>query len=79
MSPDPADEGAFGSDFERLDRIDSTRLFDPGTDGRPGLGGTTSLLYDTRYGPSARGAPLTRRHPSQLRRGAHALGHLDHL
>jgi secreted PhoX family phosphatase len=50
MSPDPADEGAFGSDFERLDRIDSTRLFDAGTDGRPGLGGTTSVLYDTRTG-----------------------------
>lgn len=50
MNPDPADEGAFGGRYERLDRVDTGLLFDAGTDGRPALGGTTTLLYDTRSG-----------------------------
>ena len=44
---DPAD-GAFGTDLELLDRLDPSRLYDPGALGAPPpLGGTTTLLYDT--------------------------------
>jgi len=50
MSPDPADQGAFGAQYERLDRVDPARLYDAGSDGRPCLGGTTSILYDTGTG-----------------------------
>ena len=50
VSPAPADEGAFGTRYERLDRATAARLYDAGTDGRPCLGGTTNILYDTRTG-----------------------------
>ncbi|MDX1646426.1 MAG: DUF839 domain-containing protein [Longimicrobiales bacterium] len=45
---DPAD-GAFGGNLELLDRLDRSLLYDPGAlDAPPPLGGTTTLLYDTR-------------------------------
>ena len=45
----PSRYGAFGWQNDRLDRIDSARLYDPGTAiGRPAPGGTTSVLYDVR-------------------------------
>lgn len=45
---DPAD-GAFGPSMELLSRVDRSRLYDPGAGGAPPpLGGTTTLLYDTR-------------------------------
>lgn len=45
---DPA-YGAFGPNLELLDRVDRSRLYDPGAGGAPPpLGGTTTLLYDTR-------------------------------
>jgi len=47
MNPDPAERGAFGSAFERLTPEQVERLYDAGTDGRPCLGGTTNLRYDT--------------------------------
>ena len=44
---DPAD-GAFGPRLELLDRVDRSRLYDPGAGGAPPpLGGTTTLQYDT--------------------------------
>jgi secreted PhoX family phosphatase len=39
-----------GEAFERLDRIDLDRVFDPGTGRRPMLGGTTTLVYDPASG-----------------------------
>ena len=44
---DPTD-GAFGADMGLLARLDSTQIYDAGTSGIPVLGGTTTLLYDTR-------------------------------
>lgn len=44
---DPGD-GAFGRELELLDRLDRSRLYDPGARGAPPpFGGTTTLLYDT--------------------------------
>lgn len=40
--------GPFGEGHRLLDRIDASRIFDPGAAGEPALGGTTTLLYDTR-------------------------------
>lgn len=44
------EEGAFGAGLETLERLDPGHLYDAGRDGRPALGGTTNLLYDTRAG-----------------------------
>lgn len=45
---DDAADGAFGADLSLLDRLDVSRIYDPGADGTtPPLGGTTTLLYDT--------------------------------
>jgi hypothetical protein len=44
---DPAG-GPFGPGNALLERLDPELLFDAGTDGNPALGGTTTLLYDTR-------------------------------
>jgi hypothetical protein len=41
------DEGAFGPDYALLDRLDPTLVYDRG-EGVPALGGTTTLVYDTR-------------------------------
>jgi secreted PhoX family phosphatase len=41
-------QGAFGSRHERLGSIPADRFFDPGKGTLPGLGGTTTLVYDTR-------------------------------
>lgn len=43
-----AEQGAFGADLARLDRVDRGLLYDPGDGRPPALGGTTTLLYDTR-------------------------------
>lgn len=43
---DPA-LGAFGANYELLDRLPQGSLFDAGADGRPCLGGTTTVIYDT--------------------------------
>lgn len=47
LDADPED-GAFGADLSLLSRLDSSQIYDPGRTGVPGLGGTTTLLYDTR-------------------------------
>lgn len=44
----PAARGPFGAEHAFLDRIDADRIFDAGTGAGPALGGTTTLLYDTR-------------------------------
>ena len=40
--------GAFGADLSLLNRVDASRLYDAGTGQGPALGGTTTLLFDTR-------------------------------
>lgn len=47
LDADPED-GAFGADLALLSRLDASQVYDGGTDGQPALGGTTTLLYDTR-------------------------------
>lgn len=44
----PAERGPFGEGHRLLGTIDAARIFDPGSGGGPALGGTTTLLYDTR-------------------------------
>ncbi|MEQ9569565.1 MAG: DUF839 domain-containing protein, partial [Longimicrobiales bacterium] len=44
----PADRGPFGEGHRLLETIDPDRIFDPGTGAGPALGGTTTLLFDTR-------------------------------
>lgn len=41
--------GPFGGDNERFDRVDASRLYDPGVT-RPALGCTTTMVYDPREG-----------------------------
>ena len=40
--------GVFGRDNELLERLDTRAVYDMGARGRPALGGTTTLLFDTR-------------------------------
>ena len=44
----PGRLGAFGNDNELLERLDPGTVYDIGDGGRPALGGTTTLLFDTR-------------------------------
>lgn len=44
----PGTSGPFGERNRLLDRVESSRIFDLGSEGTPALGGTTTLLYDTR-------------------------------
>ena len=45
---DEADLGAFGKSFELLSRLDPSLVYDAGTEGRPRLGGVSTMVYDTR-------------------------------
>jgi secreted PhoX family phosphatase len=38
--------GGFGSELERLERIDKSKLYDAGNGTTPGIGGTTTIHYD---------------------------------
>lgn len=42
--------GPFGSKHFRLRRVDQAKLYDLGKGKKPGLGGTTTLVYDTKLG-----------------------------
>ena len=42
-----ARDSAFGENYELLSRLHDGALYDAGADGRPCLGGTTTLVYDT--------------------------------
>ena len=44
----PGRLGLFGRDNELLERLDPGTVYDIGASGRPALGGTTTLLFDTR-------------------------------
>ncbi len=50
MSPDDVKEGAFGKRNGLLSGIDKGRFYDFGRGESPSLGGTTTLVYDTRTG-----------------------------
>jgi len=49
LEPDGTANSPFGKDSERLERFDRDLLYDPGEQRlRPGTGGTTTLVYNTR-------------------------------
>ena len=50
MHPAWARFGPFGPDLERLGNIDRRKIYDPGGGRTPGIGGTTTIVYD----PAAR-------------------------
>lgn len=50
LGPEPASNGAFGSKYQRLSKVDPESFYDYGFGRLPGLGGTTTLVYDTRSG-----------------------------
>jgi secreted PhoX family phosphatase len=43
-----AEEGAFGKEYELLSRLPPEAFYDIGKNGKPALGGTTTLVFDTR-------------------------------
>ena len=47
LTPNAVERGAFGERNERIGKIDG-RCYDPGSGETPCLGGTTTLLFDTR-------------------------------
>ena len=48
ITPDRKGIGAFGPENDLLGRVDTRRLYDAGSGKTPGLGGTTTLVFDTR-------------------------------
>lgn len=44
----PGDAGPFGENNERLGRVAGNRIYDDGAGVTPGVGGTTTVVYDTR-------------------------------
>lgn len=50
LGPEPASNGAFGSKYNRLDKVKPESFYDYGFGRLPGLGGTTTLVYDTQSG-----------------------------
>jgi uncharacterized protein len=48
LDPSQINLGPFGVGNFLLERIDRTKMYDGGKGRRPGLGGTTTLVYDTR-------------------------------
>jgi len=45
---DPSQQGPFGAAAQLLDKVDSDFLYDLGETGKPCIGGTTTLVYDTK-------------------------------
>lgn len=50
LSNDDVGNGGFGDQYELLSHLDPVKLYDGGHGKTPGLGGTTTLVYDTRIG-----------------------------
>ena len=48
LADGPARQGAFGWTLELFDRVPRDRVYDAGHGRAPGLGGTTTLVYDTQ-------------------------------
>jgi len=49
-SPTPLEHSPFGPSNERLSKVDPKSLYDWGSGTNPGLGGTTTLIYDEETG-----------------------------
>ncbi len=49
-SPSPTEAGAFGPNNEMLGQIGQDKLYDAGSGTQPGLGGTTTIIYDEEKG-----------------------------
>ena len=45
---DPSQQGPFGDHAELLEKVDKRLLYDLGETGKPCIGGTTTLVYDTK-------------------------------
>lgn len=45
---DPGQQGPFGREAQLLGQVDKSLLYDLGQTGRPCIGGTTTLVYDTK-------------------------------
>jgi hypothetical protein len=54
LRSDDVKKGAFGPKLERLGKADLARLYDAGRSKKPGLGGTTTLVFDTKKGELVR-------------------------
>jgi len=50
LGPSQMHVGPFGSDYARIDRIQSIKLFDDGNGKTPGNGGTTTIVYNPDTG-----------------------------
>ncbi len=48
LSPDEVSKSAFGSNYEFINLVDQSLFYDEGSGTRPSIGGTTTLVYDTR-------------------------------
>lgn len=44
----PGDDGPFGPNYERLDKAQLAKFYDDGAGRTPGVGGTTTVVYDTK-------------------------------
>ena len=49
-SPSPLENSPFGSQNELLSEVDLNKLYDSGKGKNPGLGGTSTLIYDEKLG-----------------------------
>ncbi len=49
-SPEPTENGPFGINNEKLGSINSDKIYDNGLGVSPGLGGTTTIIYDEERG-----------------------------
>lgn len=50
LSNDDLEEGAFGKEYERLDALDPETFYDYGNGKMPSLGGTSTVIFDTKTG-----------------------------
>ncbi|MEO1652841.1 MAG: alkaline phosphatase PhoX [Bacteroidota bacterium] len=47
-SPNPAKNGAFAEDYRLLNKVDAAKFYDYGKGDKPGLGGTTTVIYNEK-------------------------------
>ena len=71
--------GPFGWNNERIRQVNTDKLYDLGSKELPCLGGTTTLVYDTRTGTLGKTFLELGRNDSQLCRWAYALEYLGDL
>ncbi len=48
VSPESSFTGAFGTEYELMNLVDNSMLYDAGKGVRPALGGTSTIVYDTK-------------------------------